>query len=72
MPLKPDKDCIKIIRETIVAGKHFLQKKLKNIRIYITAMKIKHFDMSSEMLQVHIIYMYVFVLFKSSIIKFIS
>lgn len=46
-PLVPDVDAIKMIEETLKAGKHFIQPKLTEIRKFLTQQRIQEFDMKS-------------------------
>ena len=48
IPIIPDLDAVKLIKETIKAGKHFIQQKLNQMRSFLTRMKIQKFNMNSE------------------------
>lgn len=47
LPLKPDAECVKLIRETLDAVRHFLQPKLAAIRELLTALKLTDFNMNA-------------------------
>lgn len=44
-PIVPDVDAIKMIEETLKAGKHFIQPKLTEMRKFLTQQRIQEFDM---------------------------
>lgn len=46
--MKPDADTIRLIKETIEAGKHFLKPKLNTFRKCLTTLRIKEFSMDTE------------------------
>ncbi|XP_062557776.1 mini-chromosome maintenance complex-binding protein [Armigeres subalbatus] len=46
-PLAPDVDAIKMIGETLKAGKHFIQPKLIEMRKFLTRQRIQEFDMKN-------------------------
>uniref|UniRef100_U5EXQ7 Mini-chromosome maintenance complex-binding protein n=1 Tax=Corethrella appendiculata TaxID=1370023 RepID=U5EXQ7_9DIPT len=46
-PIIPDTDSIRLIGETIKAGKHFIQPKLNEIRKFLTQMRMQEFNMSA-------------------------
>ena len=50
--LKPDPDCVRLMKETMVAVKHFLQKRLQTYRVYLTALKTNEFNMDMNNLEV--------------------
>lgn len=52
VPLRPQADCIQGISETMVAARHFLQPKLDEIRIQLTALKLKEFNMNPDVMEV--------------------
>lgn len=45
IPLNPEADSVKLIQETMAAGKHFLKAKLSPIRKILTRMRIEEFSM---------------------------
>ncbi|XP_058129513.1 mini-chromosome maintenance complex-binding protein [Anopheles ziemanni] len=47
LPLIPDLDAIKLIDETIKAGRHYIAPKLPTIRRFLTAARIQEFDMKT-------------------------
>ncbi|XP_055530968.1 mini-chromosome maintenance complex-binding protein [Wyeomyia smithii] len=47
LPLLPDSDAIKLIGETLKAGKHFIQPKLTDMRKFLTLQRIQEFDMKT-------------------------
>lgn len=54
VPLRPHPDCTEVICETIVAAKHFLQPKLDAIRVQLTVMKLKEFNINPDIMEVNI------------------
>lgn len=48
IPLKPAIDSLKLMKETFVAVKHFLQPKLNSIRKYLTYQRKASFNVSAE------------------------
>jgi hypothetical protein len=48
VPLKPDPDTVRLIKETIEAGKHFLKPKLNALRKCLTLLRIKEFSMETN------------------------
>ncbi|XP_001656900.2 mini-chromosome maintenance complex-binding protein [Aedes aegypti] len=46
-PLVPDVDAVKMIGETLKAGKHFIQPKLTEMRKFLTRQRIQEFDMKN-------------------------
>ncbi|XP_065091923.1 mini-chromosome maintenance complex-binding protein [Ochlerotatus camptorhynchus] len=46
-PLVPDVDAIKMIEETLKAGKHFIKPKLTEMRKFLTQQRIQQFDMKN-------------------------
>lgn len=46
-PLVPDVDAVKMIEETLKAGKHFIQPKLTEMRKFLTQQRIQEFDMKN-------------------------
>lgn len=47
LPIIPDLDAVKLIGETIKAGKHFIQPKLSDMRKFLTLQRIQEFDMKT-------------------------
>ncbi|XP_058465034.1 mini-chromosome maintenance complex-binding protein [Malaya genurostris] len=47
LPIISDADAVKLIAETIKAGKHFIQPKLNEMRKFLTQQKILEFNMKS-------------------------
>ncbi|KFB40609.1 AGAP011536-PA-like protein [Anopheles sinensis] len=47
LPIIPDLDTIKLIDETIKAGRHYITPKLPTIRRFLTAARIRQFDMKT-------------------------
>ncbi|XP_058054328.1 mini-chromosome maintenance complex-binding protein [Anopheles bellator] len=47
LPIIPDLDAIKLIDETIKAGRHYVTPKLGDIRCYLSAARIRSFDMKT-------------------------
>ncbi|XP_053686090.1 mini-chromosome maintenance complex-binding protein [Sabethes cyaneus] len=47
LPLMPDSDAIKLIVETLTAGKHFIQPKLSDMRKFLTLQRVQEFDMKT-------------------------
>ncbi|XP_050080361.1 mini-chromosome maintenance complex-binding protein [Anopheles maculipalpis] len=47
LPIVPDLDAIKLIEETIKAGRHFIGPKLDEMRRYLTAARVREFDMKT-------------------------
>lgn len=43
----PDVDAVKMIGETLKAGKHFIQPKLTEMRKFLTRQRIQEFDMKN-------------------------
>lgn len=50
--MQPDPDCVHLIKETIAAGRHFLKPKLESMRIYLTLMRLRDFDMTPKSMEV--------------------
>lgn len=46
-PLIPDVDAVKMIEQTLKAGKHFIQPKLTEMRKFLTQQRIQEFDMKN-------------------------
>lgn len=44
----PDEDSVRLINETFAAIRQFLKPKLHSIRLLLTMMRLKEFDMSPE------------------------
>ncbi|XP_052888914.1 mini-chromosome maintenance complex-binding protein [Anopheles moucheti] len=47
LPIVPDLDAIKLIEETIKAGRHYITPKLNEMRLYLTIARVREFDMKS-------------------------
>uniref|UniRef100_A0A182IP45 Mini-chromosome maintenance complex-binding protein n=1 Tax=Anopheles atroparvus TaxID=41427 RepID=A0A182IP45_ANOAO len=47
LPIIPDLDAIKLIDETMKAGRHYITPKLNAIRRYLTAARVQQFDMKT-------------------------
>ncbi|XP_058834736.1 mini-chromosome maintenance complex-binding protein [Topomyia yanbarensis] len=47
LPMIPDVDAVKLIAETLKAGKHFIQPKLNDMRNFLTLQRIQEFDMKT-------------------------
>uniref|UniRef100_A0A182M851 Mini-chromosome maintenance complex-binding protein n=1 Tax=Anopheles culicifacies TaxID=139723 RepID=A0A182M851_9DIPT len=47
LPIVPDLDAIKLIGETIKAGRHYITPKLDEMRRYLTAARVREFDMKT-------------------------
>lgn len=46
--MKPEPECVVLIKEAFLAVKHFLQPKLNSIRYFLTKMKIQEFNMNTD------------------------
>ncbi|XP_049289151.1 mini-chromosome maintenance complex-binding protein [Anopheles funestus] len=47
LPIVPDLDAIKLIDETIKAGRHYITPKLDEMRRYLTTARVREFDMKT-------------------------
>uniref|UniRef100_A0A182W2F8 Mini-chromosome maintenance complex-binding protein n=1 Tax=Anopheles minimus TaxID=112268 RepID=A0A182W2F8_9DIPT len=47
LPIVPDLDAIKLIEETMKAGRHYITPKLDEMRRYLTAARVREFDMKT-------------------------
>uniref|UniRef100_A0A182K614 Mini-chromosome maintenance complex-binding protein n=1 Tax=Anopheles christyi TaxID=43041 RepID=A0A182K614_9DIPT len=47
LPIVPDLDAIKLIDETIKAGRHYINPKLDDMRRFLTAARVREFDMKT-------------------------
>ncbi|XP_035892670.1 mini-chromosome maintenance complex-binding protein [Anopheles stephensi] len=47
LPIVPDLDAIELIEETVKAGRHYITPKLDEMRRYLTAARIREFDMKT-------------------------
>lgn len=44
----PDEDSVRLINETFAAIRQFIKPKLQSLRVVLTTMRLKQFDMSPE------------------------
>lgn len=50
--LKPDDECVPMIKETLLAVKYFLHPKVNKIRQMLTMLKLRDFNMNPENMEV--------------------